>query len=235
MARTGIGTQKISLGALLLVFLDILFVFSGLLAGIVLRLHEEREIVEYLRGPFVLARFLFVLVICVISLYYSRLYERSEFSSGFKVFMGLLQALGATSLVLAIVYYLDESVSLGRGIAAVSVPIVFVLMFSARILIGETGLFLQDPRRVLVVGTGPTGISAVREILVRPELNLLICASSLLKGPCSTRCSPKSTSAKATISGCFRGATTMSVSSIRCRARQTTPTTPSQPAISASS
>jgi sugar transferase (PEP-CTERM system associated) len=168
------NAQEISLGTVLLVFVDVLFVLSGLLLGITLRGHARWEIVEYLRGPYVVARFLFVVLVCEISLYYSGLYERSEFSNGFRVFMSLLQALASISLVLAIVYYLDNSMSLGRGIAAVAVPVVFVLMLCSRILIGETKLFLSEPKRVLVVGTGPTGVSAVREILVRPELNLQV-------------------------------------------------------------
>jgi sugar transferase (PEP-CTERM system associated) len=75
--------------------------------------------------------------------------------------------------VLAVLYYLDDSVSLGRGIAAVSAPTIFALMLGSRLLLGRTSLFLP-PQRVLVVGTGQIGISAVREILVRPELNLKV-------------------------------------------------------------
>jgi sugar transferase (PEP-CTERM system associated) len=172
MAR--IGAQRIPPGTLLLVFLDAVFVVVGLLAAIGVRLHDQREIVEYLRGPYVIARFVFVVVVCEIAAYYSKLHDRSEFNNGFKVFMGLLRALGSTSLVLAIVYYLDDTVSLGRGIAAMSGPTVFALMLGSRVLLGRTNLFLYDPERVLVVGTGPTGISAVREILVRPELNLKV-------------------------------------------------------------
>jgi sugar transferase (PEP-CTERM system associated) len=88
--------------------------------------------------------------------------------------MGLLQALGSACLVLAIVYYLDDAVSLGRGIAAMAAPTVFALVLSSRIILGRTNLFLASPQRVLVVGTGSTGISAVREILARPELNLRV-------------------------------------------------------------
>jgi sugar transferase (PEP-CTERM system associated) len=172
MAR--IGAQRIPPGTLLLLFLDALFVVVGLLTAIGLRFHDQHEIIEYLRGPHVVARFGFVVVVCETALYYSKLYDRSEFSNGLNVFMGLLRALGSTSLVLAVVYYLDDTVSLGRGIAAMSGPTVFALILGSRILLGSTSLLPYEPKRVLVVGTGPTGISAVREILVRPELNLKV-------------------------------------------------------------
>jgi sugar transferase (PEP-CTERM system associated) len=170
MAR--IAASKISSVTVLLMFLDALFVIFGLLLAIALRFRQSP--IEYLRGPHVIARFAFVIVVCEVALYYSKLYDRLEFSNGFKIFTGLLRALGSASLVLGIVYYLDDTVSLGRGIAAMSAPTVFALLLVSRIVVGSTSLFLYGPRRVLVVGTGPTGISAVREILVRPELNLKV-------------------------------------------------------------
>ena len=172
MAR--IGAQRIPPGTLLLLFLDALFVVVGLLAAIALRLHDQHELLEYLRGPHVVGRFTFVVVVSGTALYYGNLYDRLEFSDGLKLFMGLLRALGSTSLVLALVYYLDDTMSLGRGIAAMSAPTVFALMLASRILVGRSNLFLYGPKHVLVVGTGPAGISAVREILVRPELNLKV-------------------------------------------------------------
>ena len=171
---TSIGAQRIPSSTLLLLFLDAVSVVVGLLTAIGLRFHDKHAIVEYLGGPHLVARFLFVVVVCETVLYYCNLYDRSEFGSGLQVFMELLRALGSTSLVLALVYYADDTVSLGRGIAAMSAPIVFALILGSRVLLGSTGLFLYGPKRVLVVGTGPTGISAVREVLVRPELNLKV-------------------------------------------------------------
>ena len=172
MAR--IGAQRIPPRTLLLLFLDAFSVVVGLLTAIGLRFHEQREFVEYLRGPHIVARIAFVVLVCEVALYYSKLYEQGQFSSGLEIFTGLLRALGGTSLVLAVAYYLDDAVSLGRGIAAMSGPTVFVLILGSRIVLSRTTLSSYDPKRVLVVGTGPTGISAVREVLVRPELNLKV-------------------------------------------------------------
>jgi sugar transferase (PEP-CTERM system associated) len=169
-----IGAQRIPQSTLLLLFLDASSVVVGLLAAICLRLRDHRTIVDYLSGPHILTRFGLVIAVFGVAFYYSDLYDRSSFSNGVEVFMGLLQALGSACLVLALFYYLDEDISLGRGIAAMSGPAVFILMLGSRAILSKTNLFLYGPKRVLVVGTGSTGISAVREILSRPELNLKV-------------------------------------------------------------
>jgi sugar transferase (PEP-CTERM system associated) len=169
-----IGAQKIPQSTLLLILLDAGSVVIGLVTAIILRLRERHTIVHYLSGPHILARFGLVVLVFGVALYYSDLYERSNLNSGIEVLMGLLQAFGSTCLVLGICYYLDEDISLGRGIAAMSGPAVFALMLSSRALLSKTSLLAYGPRRVLVVGTGTTGISAVREIISRPELNLKV-------------------------------------------------------------
>jgi sugar transferase (PEP-CTERM system associated) len=169
-----IGAQRIPQSTLLLILLDAFSVVIGLVVAISLRLRDHQSIVHYLSGSHILARFILVILVFGVALYYCDLYDRSNFNSGIEVFMGLLQALGSACLVLAIVYYLDEDISLGRGIAAMSGPAVFALMLGSRAILSRTSLFLNGPRRVLVVGTGATGISAVREIISRPELNLKV-------------------------------------------------------------
>jgi sugar transferase (PEP-CTERM system associated) len=169
-----IGAQRIPQSTLLLIGLDAASVIIGLLTAIVLRLRERHTIIAYLNGPHLLARFGLVVLIFGLALYYSDLYERSSLNSGVEVFMGLLQALGSACLVLGLFYYFDEDISLGRGIAAMSGPAIFALMLSSRALLSKTSLLVYGPRRVLVVGTGASGVSAVREIISRPELNLKV-------------------------------------------------------------
>jgi sugar transferase (PEP-CTERM system associated) len=168
------GAQRIPQSTLLLLFLDAASVVIGLLAAISLRLRGHLAIAHYLSGPHIIPRFALVILVFGVAVYYSDLYERSNLNSGIAVFMGLLQALGSACLVLAMIYYWDEDVSLGRGIAAMSGPAVFALMLGSRAILSKTSLLLYGPKRVLVVGTGATGISAVREIISRPELNLKV-------------------------------------------------------------
>jgi sugar transferase (PEP-CTERM system associated) len=169
-----IGAQKIPGSTLFLLLSDATSVVLGLLAAISLRLVHRDAIVSYLNGPHIVARFVLVIIVFGVALYYSDLYHLPNFNNRLETFMGLLQALGSACLVLAIIYYFAEGISLGRGIAVMSGPAVFLLMLGSRATLSKANLFLYGPERVLVVGTGATGISAVREILARPELNLKV-------------------------------------------------------------
>jgi sugar transferase (PEP-CTERM system associated) len=77
-------------------------------------------------------------------------------------------------LALAVVYFTDPDHSLGRGIAVLASPIIVLLLLGWRMLLEHKGFQLSEPRRVLVVGTGPAGIALVREIIRRPELKLKV-------------------------------------------------------------
>jgi sugar transferase (PEP-CTERM system associated) len=168
MAR--IGAQRVPPLTLLIGCLDLVSLVLALLTATILRLHEQGAIVSFLAQPNLILRFAIVVIVCQFSLYYCDLYNPKELRSGLNAFTGLLKALGSASLVLAAVYYLDDDVSLGRGIAALSWPIALSLLLLSRSVLG--GRSLYGAEQVLVVGTAPAGISAVREILARPELNL---------------------------------------------------------------
>jgi sugar transferase (PEP-CTERM system associated) len=169
MAR--IGAQRVPPVVLLICCLDAFSLALALCLAVILRLHDQHAIISFLGEPHIALRFLMVVLVCQTALYYCDLYNPAALTSGLNVFMGLLKALGSTCLLLAVIYYLDDDVSLGRGIAALSGPIAFALMLLARAVLRRRSP-VYGPERVMVVGTAPAGISAVREILSRPELNL---------------------------------------------------------------
>jgi sugar transferase (PEP-CTERM system associated) len=87
----------------------------------------------------------------------------------------LLQALGIACIALSLIYYIAPDLSLGRGIAALAVPTIVSLVFAWRWLLEIEGFFfLRSPDKILIVGTGSTGIELTREICARPELNLKV-------------------------------------------------------------
>ena len=116
-----------------------------------------------------------VVLMCEFALYYNDLYDIEVMKSRARLLIGLLQALGVACIGLALIYYLAPGVSLGRGIAALAVPTIMTFIFGWRVLLDSKGFFfLRSPERVLIVGTGPTGISLTREICSRPDLNLKV-------------------------------------------------------------
>src|ERR1051326_7530048 len=167
-----IGGQKVPTKVLVLIGSEALLIILGLAFSTALRFMSSHF--EYAGGHTVW-RFLVVVFMCEFALYYNDLYDMQVMKSRASLLIGLLQALGIASIGLALVYYLAPGVSLGRGIAALAVPTIMTFIFVWRVVLDSKGFFfLGRPERVLVVGTGPAGISLTREICSRPDLNLKV-------------------------------------------------------------
>ena len=169
-----IGGQKIPMTTKVLVVGDASLIALGLCLAILIRLHDFPSALHYLRQPDMPFRFGIVLVTCGISLYYNDLYASRVVNRRSELFVYLFQAIGTAWVILAILYYLIPDHSLGRGIAVMSAPIVLLFLLSWRLILLGANFLLPRQQRVLVVGTGPLGISLVREILHRPELHLKV-------------------------------------------------------------
>jgi sugar transferase (PEP-CTERM system associated) len=167
-----IGGQKIPTKTLVLLVGESLLIVLGLALATFLRFLFSRW--DYAGGNTV-TRFLVVVLICELALYYNELYDLQVTNSRGRLAIGLLQALGVACIALALVYYIAPGVSLGRGIAGLALPTIAALIFGWRLLLDSKGfVLLRRPERLLIVGTGPTGITLTREICSRPELNLKV-------------------------------------------------------------
>jgi sugar transferase (PEP-CTERM system associated) len=169
-----IGGQKISTTTKVLVLGDSCLIAASLCLAILIRLHDFRLAWNYLRLSDMPLRFGLVLLTCWVSLYYNDLYAPRIVNRRSELFVYLFQAIGTAWVSLAILYYLIPDHSLGRGISALSAPTILLFLLSWRLILLETDFLMPRQQRVLVVGTGPLGISLVREILHRPELHLKV-------------------------------------------------------------
>ena len=168
-----IGGQKIPSTTLLAVFTDVLLVAICLMVSIFLRFGHSEYAWEKINEAENIGRIALVGVVCLLSLYYTGVYE-THGARRLIILSALTQALGIACLVLGILYYLMPQLALGRGITALAAPAILILTLCWRFLFGAASVFLPHQRRVLVVGTGSAGISLVREICARPELNLKV-------------------------------------------------------------
>lgn len=167
-----IGGQKVPTKTLVLLLSESLLIILGLALATAMRFASSRW--EYAGGNPVV-RFLIVVLMCEFALYYNDLYDVEVMKSRSRLLIGLLQALGVACIGLAMIYYIAPGVSLGRGIAAFAIPTIMTLIFGWRTLLDSKGFFfLRRPERVLIVGTGSTGIALTREICSRPDLNLKV-------------------------------------------------------------
>ncbi len=171
-----IGGQKVPTPLLLLVAADCVLIAMGLLLATVARFSvgDYGPVVVYLAARRTLFRFLLVLVVCEICLYFHDLYDFRVVSTRSELLVRLLQAFGAACLALAVCYYIEPDVSFGRGIAALAAPLILALTLGWRLLWVQTGRTLGASERMLILGTGATGISLARDVLARPELQLKV-------------------------------------------------------------
>jgi sugar transferase (PEP-CTERM system associated) len=82
----------------------------------------------------------------------------------------LAQALAVASLVLAAVYFVLPSVSIGRGIFAMTMSFVFLLLSGTRLALGRS-LSSRTLQQCIVVGTGPLVRALAMELRSRQDLD----------------------------------------------------------------
>lgn len=80
-----------------------------------------------------LAKAILITIVCQVCLYYSALYDLRLVSDRRELFVRSLQALGATSLVLAGLYYWFPGLIIGRGVFLISATFVFMVVAGWRV------------------------------------------------------------------------------------------------------
>ncbi len=171
-----IGGQKVPTPLLLLVAIDCFVIAVGLLLATVLRfsIGQYGSVLIYLLTWRALFRFLLVIVICEISLYFNDLYDFRSMTTRSEILVRLLQAFGVACLALAVSYFIEPDLGFGRGIAALAAPLIVALTLGWRLLMAQDPHTLGSTERMLIMGTGSTGISLARNLLARPELQVKV-------------------------------------------------------------
>jgi len=144
-----------------LAFIDCLLIVVGVFVGEFLRfgeMHQYFVINEY--SVWKIVAFVFVVQI---TFYYFDLYKLIYLRERGKMALLLLESLGISFLLLAIVSYSIPSLAIGRGILALSLIVIFALAFLCR-LIFERIYRMMIKERILIVGTGELSQGIVRDI-----------------------------------------------------------------------
>ncbi|MEI9476867.1 MAG: hypothetical protein WCO26_09855 [Deltaproteobacteria bacterium] len=131
---------------------DGLLILFGVLAGASLRfwsLNWSDFNVEYLNLKIIL-----IVIVVQLAFYYFDLYEFRYFRERKMMLILLLESLGASSIVLAVLYYLIPSLVLGRGTLAISMVFVLCFAFPWRLCFAHFSRARFFKERVLIIGTG---------------------------------------------------------------------------------
>ena len=171
-----IGGQKVPSALVVLVAMDSTLVALGLLLATVARFSVESFglVTAYLGNWQTLFQFFLAILVCEVSLYFNDLYDFRLIANRRELLVRLLQAYGVACLALAVCYYIAPDLGFGRGIAALASPLIVGLTLGWRLLLLEKNQSLGVAERMLIMGTGPTGIQLAQDIIHRPELKLKV-------------------------------------------------------------
>jgi sugar transferase (PEP-CTERM system associated) len=102
--------------------------------------------------------------LCQVCFYYNDLYDLTVVHSSRELFIRLLQAAGAASIIIALLYLLVPSLAIGNGIFVSSLVIFLAAIVAWRLLFNRLAYARTLEERVLLVGTGAAARAVAREI-----------------------------------------------------------------------
>ena len=103
----------------------------------------------------------FVLQVC---LHYCDLYDLRTLRDRRDLVVGLLQALGAASLILALLYYWLPDLIIGRGVFAIATAFIILLVAGWRIGFEWLSASLGPAERLVILGTSAAAVDLAREL-----------------------------------------------------------------------
>jgi sugar transferase (PEP-CTERM system associated) len=107
--------------------------------------------------------------VCMICLYFNDVYDLQITNSYFELGIRLFQALGASSIILACVYFLFQEMIIGKGIFFITIIISMLLIVTWRFLyklVLTSGMFDQ---KIIILGSGELGKDITNEIIKRRD------------------------------------------------------------------
>jgi sugar transferase (PEP-CTERM system associated) len=114
-----------------------------------------------------LAKAILIAGVCQVCFYYADLYDLRVVADRRELFVRSLQALGATSLLLAGVYYWFPDLIVGRGVFLIASAFVVTAVFGWRMAFEWATRHVRPRERLLLAGTGRAAIELARELHTR--------------------------------------------------------------------
>ena len=112
-------------------------------------------------------RGMLIATVLQISLHYGDLYDLRTVRDRRDLVIRLLQALGATSVVLAVLYYWVPSLIIGRGVFVVASVLIVLVIVGWRVAFDYLSLWVGPAERLLIVGTSGAAVTLARELFER--------------------------------------------------------------------
>ena len=107
-----------------------------------------------------------------VCLYFADLYDFRILADKREMFVRAVEALGATSLTLAALYYVLPNLIVGRGVFMVAALLIITTLFGWRIAFEWTSRRVAPRERLLLVGTSEAAVNLARELFERHDLGV---------------------------------------------------------------
>ncbi len=159
-------------------------IFVALLAALFAQLGQDVVLtLAYERG---LSKLVIASAVCLLCMYYYDLYDWLLVSRPGQVVARLLEVLGASSVVLAILYYVYPVIQLRPDVCLTGIVFVGVSLVTFRKLFQVLAGSPRLADRALVLGDGPLAMSIVNELHGRPQAGVRLLGYALPAGSAGT-------------------------------------------------
>ena len=144
-------------------FVDGLLILSSILLGGVLRFGGGKGMVY--QTDYLLWKIMLIVLVIQTVMYYFDLYEFRTFRGKTKMGILMLEALGVSAIILAVIYYFAPVLAIGRGFFTISLFIIFLMNIAWRLIypwMVNKSIFKE---KILIVGTGDLARKIQKEIM----------------------------------------------------------------------
>jgi FlaA1/EpsC-like NDP-sugar epimerase len=105
-----------------------------------------------------------IAVVLQVCLHYCDLYDLRTLRDRRDLLVGLFQALGSASLILAVLYYWVPSLIIGRGVFAIAAAFIVILVGGWRIGFEWLSTSVGPAERLVILGTSSAAVDLAREL-----------------------------------------------------------------------
>lgn len=119
---------------------------------------------EMLADNTAILRVLLIVLTCQVCLHYSDLYDLKTINGKRDLAVKLLRAIGATSLILGIAYWLFPLLVVQQGVFLLSAALSILFVLAWRSMFDVITEHVAPHERLLLVGTGPAAVVLAREL-----------------------------------------------------------------------
>ena len=148
-----------------LVACESLFILAAVATAAWLRLGDDAYRLLGDGNP--VGKALLIAAVCQLCLYYNELYDLRLLADRRELFVRILQALGSTSLLLAVLYYCFPNLVIGRGVFAIASVMVITFVIAWRVAFEWVSHHVRPRERILLVGTSPATVTLAKELFDR--------------------------------------------------------------------